>query len=302
MNSFISAFNVIVLFFVLLFNAVFGHFSHDPSAYYSKDEIVSFSSEAASACGVGEIIAIGGGFDTQDSFRPLLEECIAHTGKEHPTMLFVPTAHYDLLHETEEIIEWFEDAGCKADVLLVSQSGKNETAEKIGSADIIYATGGNLKYLTETWSKNDVFEMMNNAFDRGAVLIGPSSGAMCWASRGWDDCGEDVFRVIDSFPFLGMDSSYGYYDCADIIPFCICPHFDNIAWRTFAFNAAELDIPSLCIENGAAVIYKGGQYSVISDRKTPLRTAYFFNPGRSIIMLDIKHNSSLVTLSDGEYR
>ncbi|MBQ7653575.1 MAG: Type 1 glutamine amidotransferase-like domain-containing protein [Clostridia bacterium] len=302
MNALLKPFKIFALIFVLLFSALFGHFNHSAELYYSENE-VSFYTKTAEIAGLnGEVIAIGGGFDTEDRFKALIDECISHTKKETPKMLFVPTANFDLLHETEEIVEWFKNAGCETDVLLVSQQSITEIAKQISEADIIYATGGNLKFLTENWRQKGVFEMMKLAFYRGAVLIGPSSGAMCWARRGWDCCGEDEFRITDSFPFVGMDASYDYYHCANIIPFCICPHFNNIAWRVFAFNAAELDIPSLCIENGAAVVYKGGRYSVISDSKTPSRTAYFFNPGRNMQMLDVKKNADLLTVSDGEYR
>lgn len=302
MNSFISALKITVLFFVLLFSAVFGHFPHNPKLFYSNEEIASFSTAAMAAAGDGEIIALGGGFDTQDRFQVLIDESIAHTGKAHPKMLYLPTANLDLMHERELIMEWFEQSGCECDCLLASKADSDEIKNKIQNADIIYATGGSLKFLSETWSQSGVNEEVRKAFERGAVLMGRSSGAMCWAKRGWDDCGEEVFRIIEDFPFLGKDSAYEFFDCAGIIPFCLCPHFDNIAWRTYAFEAKGLDIPSICIENGAAVVYKGGNYSVISDSKTPFKTAYLFVPDRNIYMLDIKRNCEFVKLADGECR
>lgn len=300
MKTILIIIKYILLSVILLFSSAAGHIRHNETQYYSKAEIDLYTANAKTAQGNGEIILIGGGFDTEKQFKPLIDECISHSGKQNPKMLFVPTAHFDNLHETEEIVEWFKNAGCETDILLVSRADENEIREKIENADIVYATGGNLKFLSETWSQKDVFNMMKTAFLRGAVLMGPSSGAMCWAQRGWDCCGEDVFRITDSFPFLGYDASYDYYDCAGMIPFCVCPHFDNVAWRVFAFNAAELDIPSICIENGAAVIYCNGNYSVISDSKTPFKTAYLFVPDRNIYMLDIKQNSEFVKLADGE--
>ena len=272
----------------------------DLSGHYTEEEIASFT-EASEAYGKnGLVIAIGGGFDTEGSFRPLIDRCIAHTGKSNPKLLFMPTAHRDELEEKEEIIEWFEKAGCTSDVLLVSKSTEEEVAEKIAAADIIYETGGNLKFLTENWKEKGVFEEVKKAFDRGAALIGPSSGAMCWAQKGWDDCGEDVFRITDSFPFLGKDASYDYYDCAGILPFCICPHFDNIAWRVYEFTALKLDIPSLCIDNGAAVVYENGTYEVISDEATPKRKAYLIYPDRKILRVNVKSKPEFLTVATGE--
>lgn len=299
MKNVISILKYIVPAIILLICAVAGHFTQDVNKYYSKDEVSAFSS-AAETGKSGMIIAMGGGFDTQDRFQVLIEKSIAHTGKATPKMLFLPTANLDLMHERELIMEWFEQSGCECDYLLASKADSDEIKNKIKNADIIYATGGSLKFLSETWSQSGVTEEVRKAFERGAVLMGRSSGAMCWAQRGWDDCGEEVFRIIEDFPFLGKDSAYEFFDCAGILPFCICPHFDNIAWRTYAFEAKDLDIPSICIENGAAVIYCNGNYSVISDSKTPFKTAYLFVPDRNIYMLDIKQNSEFVKLADGE--
>lgn len=269
-------------------------------SYYSEEEQTSFSEKAKEGGKTGMIIAIGGGFDFEETFRPLLDKCMAHVNKEEPKMLFLPTAHKDELEEKEEVVTWFENAGCQTDVLLVSKSTKEEIENKIAWADIIYETGGNLRFLTENWKEKGVYKEVKKAFDRGAALIGPSSGAMCWAEKGWDDCGEEVFRITDSFPFLGKDASYDFYDCAGLLPFCICPHFDNIAWRAYFFQAIGQDFPSLCIENGAAVVYCGGVYEVVSDEKTPKRRAYLIFRDRKIIMEDVKSHPELLTYVTGE--
>ena len=70
----------------------------------------------------------------------------------------------------------------------------------------------------------------------------------------------------------------------------------------FAFQAMKLDIPSIGIENGAALVFENGEYSVVSDRATPLRTAYLFCPGRNAVMLNIKGNADFVAAADGERR
>ena len=269
---------------------------------YTKDEAASYTEAAKTACGKGMVVLIGGGFDTQRDFSPLIELCIKHANREKPRMLFIPTAHYDNLEERENIVEWFAEAGCETEILLVSKSTAEEAREKIGRADIIYETGGNLRFLAENWREKGVFEAVRSAFDRGAALIGVSSGAMCWARRGWDDFGEETVRVIGSFPFIGRAGSFQFQDCADLIPFCVCPHFDNTGWRMFSYEAIRLDIPSLAIENGAAVVFENGAYSVVSDRATPLRTAYLFCPERGIALRDLKTNADLAAAIDGEFR
>ena len=301
MKDLMSALKVFLLTVAVMIGWIGGYPLADVSSYYTDEEVAAYS-QAAKDAGSGMIIAIGGGFDYEDTFRPLIEKALSHVNRKTPRMLFIPTGHYDELEEKEEIVEWFANAGCQTDVLLPSKTTAQEVKEKIAWADIIYETGGNLKFVTDTWNEKGVTEAVKAAFDRGAVLMGVSTGAMCWAQKGWDNFGEPVFRVTDEFPFLGEDAAYEFCDAVGLLPFCLCPHFDNPAWRVYAFEAVKQDFPSLCIENGAAVVFCDGGYEVIADVKTPRRTAYLFYPEKRIVMLDVAKNAALVRAVDGERR
>ena len=227
---------------------------------------------------------------------------MAHVNKDHPHMLFVPTASYDEYSENDGIIARFAAAGCDTDVLLVSKETAQAAAEKFAWADIVYATGGSLKFLTENWSEKGVFEAADAALKRGAVLMGFSSGAMCWADRGWDDTEEETFRIIHHGPFVGMGPGFAYYDCAGLLPFCLTPHYDSIGWRSYTYEAEKADYPSVCIENGAALVYEGGRYSVLSDAATPTRSVFLFYPARGIRFVNLRLDATLAAGTDGEIR
>ena len=274
----------------------------DVNRYYSREEIAACAGTAEAAGKNGMVIMMGGGFDFEDTFRPLADRCLAHVGKETPHMLFIPTGNFDVMDEKAVKMDWFAHAGCETDYLLPSKTTEEEARAKIAWADIIYETGGNLKFVADTWREKGVMDAVKEAFDRGAVLLGESTGAMCWAEKGWDNFEEPEFRVTDEFPFLGEEPGYAFCDATGLVPFCVCPHFDNIAWRVYAFQAVKQDFPSLCIENGAAVVYAGGRYEVIADVKTPLRTAYLFYPAKNIVMLDLRTNGDIATVIDGERR
>lgn len=280
-----------------------GLFPHRANRYYSAQEIERFSAASEAAYPKGMIIAIGGKFETDDTFRPILERSLAHVGKEHPHMLFVPTASYDAYSPNDGIITRFAAAGCETDVLLVSKESAQAAAEKFAWADIVYATGGSLKFLTENWSAKGVFEAADAALQRGAVLMGFSSGAMCWADKGWDDTESDTFRIVHHGPFfVGMGPGFAYYDCAGLLPFCLVPHFDSISWRAYFYEAAQADYPSVCIENGAALVYEGGHYSVLSDATTPTRSVFLFYPARGIKFVNLRLDATLAAVVDGEIR
>ena len=302
MEKLITVVKSLTLIFAIIACSLSGLRTYKPEKYYTDDEIASFTEASRAASEKGMIIAVGGGFDTEKNYRPLAERAIAHTGKEQPNFLFLPTAHFDRLEDPEEMVEWFTNAGCVCDTLLVSTADEQEIASKIARADIIYETGGNLQYLAQTWGAKGVFGLMKQAFDRGAVLMGVSSGAMCWAERGWDDFGPETLRIIGSFPFVGSAGAYEFCDAAGILPFCVCPHFDNLGWRSFSLQAKELDIPSLAIENGAAVVFSAGSYEVVADAATPLRTAYLFVPEEGISFANLRLSPELAAVVDGQRR
>ena len=301
MKDLMSTLKVFLLTVAVMIGWIGGYPLADVSAYYTDEEVAAYT-QAAKDAGSGMIIAMGGGFDYEDTFRPLIEKALSHVNRKTPRLLFIPTGHHDELEETEEIVEWFANAGCQTDILLPSKTTAEEVKEKIAWADIIYETGGNLKFLADTWNEKGVTEAVQAAFARGAVLMGVSTGAMCWAQKGWDNFGEPEFRVTDEFPFLGEDAAYEFCDATGLLPFCLCPHFDNVAWRVYSFEAVRQDFPSLCIENGAALVFCDGTYEVIADVKTPRRTAYLFYPEKKIVMLDVAKNAALVSAVDGERR
>ena len=290
----------------LLLSIVTGFFGgllpHRADRYYSREEIERFTAVSEAAYPNGMIIAIGGKFDTEDTFRPILEKSLAHAGKEQAHMLFVPTASYDEYSENDAILTWFASAGCATDVLLVSKESAEAAAQKFAWADIVYATGGSLKFLTQNWSEKGVFEAADAALKRGAVLMGFSSGAMCWADKGWDDTEEDTLRIIAHAPFVGTAPGFAYYTCAGLLPFCLTPHYDSIGWRSYTYEAEKADHPSVCIENGAALVYEGGRYSVLSDAATPTRSVFLFYPARGIRFVNLRQDATLAAVTDGELR
>ena len=292
--------------FALLLSVITGFFGglvpHKAERYYTAEEIAAYTAASEAAWPKGMIIAIGGKFDSDESFRPILDRCLAHVNKETPHMLFVPTASYDEYSEDDAIIRRFAGAGCQTDVLLVSAADPEEVSAKFAWADIVYATGGSLKFLTENWAAKGVYSAAAEAFSRGAVLMGFSSGAMCWADRGWDDTEPEELRIIAHGPFVGMAPGFAFYDCAGLLPFCLTPHFDSIGWRSYAYEAAGAAFPSLCVENGAALVYEGGRYSVLSDAATPTRSVYLFWPARGIRFVNLRLDAALAAVVDGEIR
>jgi len=137
-----------------------------------------------------KIIAIGGGEIRKDETLVLDRHIVELTGKRCPTVLFLPTASGD----SEDYVAAFADLygrrlGCKVTVLrlIAGTPSQSEIREKIHSASLIYAGGGNTLRMMKRWRSLGVDNELSKAAVRGAVLAGLSAGAMCWFKYGHSD-------------------------------------------------------------------------------------------------------------------
>lgn len=177
------------------------------------------------------------------------------TGKEKPHFLLLPTAGHDGADEQDERFVVFRDTyGCPSRALFLTHPETTEDVirETIAWADIIFASGGNLKFLMDTWKATRTDVYLKQAYARGALLCGSSSGAMCWFREGRDDCGEnDAFMRI---PCLGL------------LPFTSGPHFEHPFWHSFEDAVKEGTLSGIGMENGAAFCFVDGRYFTLHGR------------------------------------
>ncbi|NMP37079.1 MAG: type 1 glutamine amidotransferase-like domain-containing protein [Clostridiales bacterium] len=198
---------------------------------------------------MGKIVAIGGGKYDNGEIMNIARHIVSLSGKENPSVVFLPTAGMDNTDGDEPIEHAFRECGCSSyeTLLLTDESLSDEKIHStITGADVIYAGGGNLKFLMDTWKRTGVDRYVREAFDNGTVLSGLSSGAMCWFKEGYDDCGEE-----HAFIFI---------DCVGILPYCNCPHFESKSWQRFKKAIKTRSISGIACENGAAIVYDDGKY------------------------------------------
>ena len=196
---------------------------------------------------MGIIVGIGGGGYSDGEVLPIFEKIVSLSKKENPKVLFVPTAGFDDMEGDEAIFALFEGLGCSVSPLLLTDRmlTKSDIEEKILSSDIVYAGGGNLKFLMDTWKKTGADEVFRKAYEKGIVLSGYSSGSMCWFAEGYDDC--------------GVNHEFMFVDCLGLIDFCNCPHYESDYWQVFKEAVKTRSRTGLAIDNGAAFIYEDGR-------------------------------------------
>lgn len=223
---------------------------------------------------MGIIIGVGGGRYCDNEVLPIFEHIVSLSGKKNPSVLFVPTAGFDDINGDEHIFRLFIGLGCSVSALLLTDKTltKEEIENKILSADIVYAGGGNLKFLMDTWKETGADEVFRKAYEKGIILSGYSSGSMCWFAEGYDDCGEN--------------HEFMFVDCLGLLPYCNCPHFESDYWQVFADAIKGRDLSGVAVDNGAAIIFNngecytihgndGGEVSFFDSRKNHEKTVFF---------------------------
>lgn len=202
---------------------------------------------------MGKIIGLGGGGYIDGEMLNVSRFIFECAEKEKPAFLFLPTASFDEYDENSDVLTTFRSYGCKIDILLLTDETltKDEIREKILSADIIYADGGNLRFMMNTFIKTGADAALKEAYEKGTVLSGISSGMMCWFAQGYDDCD---------------DGEFAFVDCLSLLPYVTCPHFENGRWPTFETAVKGNNYSGLAMENGAAFVYIDGKTSVMNGK------------------------------------
>ena len=216
---------------------------------------------------MGSIVAIGGGDLRTLATEPIDREIIRLSGKPSPNALFVPTASGDSPAYADAFRHAYGASyGCQTDTLyLLGEAPPPEAiASKIRWADIIYVGGGNTLMMMRRWRRLGVVPLLEEAYERGAVLCGVSAGAICWFERGHSD----------SMSFYHPeDWSYIAVTGMGLLPGLACPHYNGDTGgvpRRDDFHDMMLRKRGngLAIDNDCAVEFTDAGYKVISTNQT----------------------------------
>ena len=194
---------------------------------------------------------------------PIIDHIFSLMDPERPRrMVYLPTAGHDDHSYEEAVNDYCYRHGFESSLslYLTDESLTDEyIRETILSASVIYASGGNLKFLLETWCRRGADTYLRQAYDNGTVIAGQSSGAMCWCRHGYDNCGKD-----GRFMFL---------DALGFIPYVMCPHFED--WPEFLENVKLQEYDAIGLDNDIALAIVDGQYTVIDNGLNPRHSAYY---------------------------
>lgn len=198
---------------------------------------------------MGNVVAIGGGFDIESAHEWKLARYIYSLAKkEHPNYLYMPSGFGGY---SEKYINKQFALGCEIDVLQYFGDSQAEMARKIRWADIIFMPGGNSTYPIHICKKKEIDKYLREVFEeKETVLSGKCAGAMFWFEESYNNDGPD-----DSFEFIKP---------LGLIPYCMCPHFDSPEWKPFEELALTRKLSSIAIDNGAAISFLGKKREIFN--------------------------------------
>ncbi|MGN0636632.1 MAG: Type 1 glutamine amidotransferase-like domain-containing protein [Acutalibacteraceae bacterium] len=199
------------------------------------------------------IVALGGGrFDNGEMYT-VAEHIVSLSGKKNPSVVFLPTAGFDRIEAAEEALrDTFLKLGCsRFEPLFLTDETLDygHIEQTILGCDILYAGGGNLQFMMDTLRKTGADKALRKAYDKGTILSGFSSGAICWFTGGYDDC--------------GPDKAYIFLECLGFLPRYYCPHYISESWQSFEKRLPEVGSDGIGVEDGAALVYRDGHYYCI---------------------------------------
>ena len=226
----------------------------------------------------GQIVAMGGGGFFADPASPLDDFILSLASVERPRVCFVPTPAGDADRGIAAFFEAFSQRRCDVECLRLFGAAER-AAEQLARADVVYVCGGSTANALALWRLHGVDVALREAWERGAVLGGPSAGANCWF-----EC-----SVTDSFgPELAP-----LHDGLGLLPGSFCPHYDGEELRRPTFRSLVADgFPSgFAADDDAALHFVGtelrevvtaradaGAYRVEPGSETPLPTRPLVQP------------------------
>lgn len=125
------------------------------------------------------LAAIGGGNWQQKETIHIDKKIIEMSGKQHPRVLFFPTALKDDQGYAKRFKQYYRFLGCDVDAIRLLHTKKPyEQLEKEWlDYDILYLGGGDTKLLMDTLESTQVDQIIHQAYEKGIIIAGYSAGA-----------------------------------------------------------------------------------------------------------------------------
>lgn len=183
--------------------------------------------------------------------------------KEHPNILFIPTAseEHDSGRGYENTIKkYFGDKlGCQVKTLYLIQETPSEKKMKdlVQWSDGIYVGGGDTKTLVDTWESSGFEKLIKGAVFKGKIAGGVSAGAICWFEYAFSNYRKLRYHETEIAPIKGLGILKGA---------CIAHyHRENTVPPQTEALVSKMKINCLAVDDYAAIFINEDEFKIIKE-------------------------------------
>lgn len=158
------------------------------------------------------ILALLGSGEFSDNVKEIDRYLL--TKIKNPRVGIIPVAakkEHDYKKWIKRGIKHFRDLGIKAE-------GLDEEVDKVDEFNIYYFSGGDPGFLLERLKGSDFWQKILNNFNKGAMIIGSSAGAMVMGKKVWG-------KVHD---FIERGTKADWDEGLGVVNFGVIPHYDLV--------------------------------------------------------------------------
>jgi len=199
---------------------------------------------------IGTVLVLGGGgFSVLDEASAIDAYLLQLTGKDGPSVCFVPTASGDADFYIERFVNAFQDrAQTSVLSLFCHDPWGYADPTMLLEQDIVYVGGGSTANLLAVWRLHGLPDILATAAANGTILAGISAGMNCW----FDASSTDSFGSLAPFT-----------DGLGLLPGSACPHYLEEPDRRDKYLGwvASGALPSgYAVDEHAALLFRDGRF------------------------------------------
>lgn len=203
---------------------------------------------------------VGRGESTYET-KEIDVEAVKMTEKENPNFLFIGLASSfsDSYYDTMKKI--YKNLGCNCAYLKKKNILNNPqiVKDKIEKADLIYIGGGDTIKLVNDIKKYGIDSLLEEAYQKGTVLLGISAGALLLSNGGFSD----------SLILRGESDKHIFVKGLGLLNIDFCPHYKSNPKKDAELKnyLLENEHKIYCLENCTALKILDNAYEIIKSNQ-----------------------------------
>jgi dipeptidase E len=196
------------------------------------------------------LVLYSGGFEKDN--LALDSQTIKLTGKESPSITYIPSCSYDSEVDFNEFIKHYRELGISRFIHFPVDVDYDETIKREAfSSDIIHLSGGNTFYFLKHLRKKGMLKELKSFVKRGGVLTGLSAGAIL------------MTPTIDTAAFPHFDKDENEENvknlkAMNLVGFEFFPHYKNSKRYDSELleHSKKLERPIYACPDGSGIVVK----------------------------------------------